>query len=442
MTRFGGEGSLFTRIEVGDHAAVSRQVLESHRNALDRLVNGQEGEDLPRLSGPIADRLRADASLRGRFARPEQNGNGIWVQISPAGEIRQLAVFDHHHPARVLLAKAASGKEVFSGAYDFEFNAAGELSGVRFFSRGGRGPWPYRIQPGDAYFNAFPDAGRYELFSIISKDRPVEVGTARIAGASTELSVSLQRVQGHQRQGLEVRDRAGNILLALTPSQVLASPAQRLFSLFDFSDQHVSEQVRRSEAREIRDLIRELARRPYDDPVRRRAVEEVGSTPVSIISRLLDLMRETHSVEERGLLGEMMAHREIVGFGRRHRMERYWVLDSLSTRSPSEPQDPAPSAVLFYENGVPENGNGSAPPNFPRLMIRSRSGSNANYLATFQESVQQLGRVLREHPEARDNVIQVTLERNNTLYTNDDIYSNYLRDILNVAMEDAPQDLR
>ncbi|HKY63073.1 MAG TPA: biotin carboxylase N-terminal domain-containing protein [bacterium] len=371
------EGTL--HVQVGGAVPPSHEAVELWSRSARDLLSGQA--ETQALSGPIADLLRSHSEIRQAFASAGE-AQGRWIQASNEGEIRQAVLYQNARPRRVLLARSArmpNGQgNVYAEkpvVYDIQIGPDGHVQEVGLHVQNGGGlEQQQRLQTGNNYLGTRSD-GSTDIFTN--------------GQSSTPLALNLRLIPAGNSRGLEIRDRANNILVSLAPDQVMESPAQRLLSLFEFSSNpSVPEHVRRRSQGEINGIIQDLANQASPSPVRLAAMQELGSTPASLVRRLLSLSAENRPAAERQLLDEILARREISGLLQRHRFESY------------EPLSETASLVRFTETGP------DAQP-IPRLMLRVHGQRGEPLAETVAEATRQMGRLELDNPQTRDNVIQV-----------------------------------
>ncbi|HKX13266.1 MAG TPA: biotin carboxylase N-terminal domain-containing protein, partial [bacterium] len=373
-----GEGGVL-HVQVGGAEAPSRQAVELWSRSARELLAGQL-ESHP-LSGPIAELIRGDADLRQALDSAGE-GQGRWVQTTNEGELRQAVLYQNSRPRRVLLTRQArmpngQGNTYVEKpvVYDIQLSPEGSVHEVRLHvqEEGGLSS-NHRLTTGDAYLPTRAD-GSVDIFSN--------------GRSSTPLALNLRLIPAGNSRGLEIRDRAGNILVSLAPDQVMESPAQRLLNLFEFtSTSGVPDHVRRRSESQVNNIIQELAAQSPDNPARQQAIRELGSTPTSLVRRLLRLAGENRPVVERQLLDEILARREISGLLQRHRFESY------------EPLSDTTSLVRFTETGA----DGQP---ISRLMLRVHGQDGSPLTDTIEAAVRQVGQLETANPRTRDNVVQI-----------------------------------
>ncbi|MFO1518297.1 MAG: biotin carboxylase N-terminal domain-containing protein [bacterium] len=433
-TVFSGPEGVPIYLEVGGREAFERERAQAIQDALSRLLQGQESEEGLRLQGPLAEFFRQNPDARsslgygeeqGEEAKqqaPSANNRSVWAQSDANGDLRQVVLFENNRPRRIFLQHQAliSTRETGSPiekqsaretplAYDMAFSASGDvIEKTRVFAlRNGSLEGLTSLKSGDPYFQRSKDGNEMDLFSsprTSGEGEKPPVGASRLV---TFLNVKLTPTRS--QTAVEIRDRQGDILLSVSPDQAMESPAQQILALYELTGRQSPEHIQKRSREQILRIFRNLSGLPLDNPIRQRAVEEIGSTPVSMVARLLDLIRDNPHPGERALLGEMMATREIEGFSRRHELGQYAVLDPIPSqtaklRQATDAQDPPPSAAHFTETR--ENGE-----SFDRRMIRSNASSPTDYLGTLCEAVAQLRRLQEGGPETRDNVIQLIVRR-------------------------------
>ncbi len=376
-----------THFEVGGGEPVSREVADRHAAAFQRLLDGEAPSPDTPLNGAVAELLRQDPGLRAEGTE-EGGRRGLWAQSEASGELRQVALFHNHRPRRILLGRRAlmptgNGGQGYGEqpvVYDIRFNAEGSaVERVDLYHRRDSGLTRLlTVTPGDPYFRAVTEGRDWRLFA---QER-----------ATTPVTLDLRLIPAGAHRGVEIRDRGGNILLSLAPDRVMESPAQRLLSLFEFTGDQVPAHIRQRSEAQIRELMAGMAQTAPGSRGREEFLEALGSTPVSLVRRLLALAGENRSPEERQLIDEAIARREISGFWQRHRFESYRPLDENT------------SLVRFTETAA----DGTS---FPRLMIRVHGDTGLPMEALVPRVLEQLDQARREHPEARDHVIQI-VDRN------------------------------
>ncbi len=388
-------------LEVASYHPIAEGAEARVQEALHRLIDGKESTDPFRLSGPVAELLRNEEGLRQQF-RPNgaANSRASWVQLSPEGILRQAVYFENNVPRRVLVnhrAQLEYDKALAPVAYDIQLPASANEAPRTAL---------YRLFP--AGLELIREAGKFDLNRFV--DNPDGPG------------LNLQVIPLRRQNIVELRDRRSNLMVSISPERIMEHPAQRLLALFELQSRPASEAKRQLADRQIDELIAQLASLPPGHETREETIRELGSTPQSIISKLLNLMNKDRPMAERAFVGMIMAYREIVGHSERHQMEEYRVLEPLNTQAGSHP-DPAPSAVRFSERAL----DGTT---IPRLMIRSRANSSLVVARTLLESIGQLKQLLVEHPERRDNVIQIVMRRPELLelFESPEAISNYLRE--------------
>ncbi len=376
-----------THFEVGGAEPVSRELADRQAAAFQRLLNAGEPPAESPLQGPVAELLRQSPDLRAELTS-EGGRRGLWAQGDASSELRQVALFDNHRPRRLLLSRRVlmpTGERQQVSVeqpivYDIRFNAEGNaVERVDLYHRRKSGlDLLLSVGPGDPYFRAVTEGGQYRLFA---QER-----------ATTPATVDLRLIPAGAHRGVEIRDRAGNILVSLAPERVMESPAQRLLSLFEFTGDSVPAHIRQRSETQIRELMAGMARTAPGSRSCEEFLDALGSTPVSLVRRLLALAGENRGPEERQLIDEAIARREISGFWQRHRFESYRPLDENT------------SLVRFTETSADGTG-------FPRLMIRVHGDTGLPMEALVPRALEQLDQARREHPQARDHVIQI-IDRN------------------------------
>ncbi len=370
-------------LEVGSDQPVPQGTADRQAASLSLLLHDSESSlELP-LSGPVADLLRSDDSLREGILQGSGR-RGVWAQTTQEGELRQVTVFRNHRPERLLLMRTAllpTGRAAQDYAetpvvYDLRFNPeSGGIQNVRLLRPGTGGMQEIlSLSPGNSMFQELNNGSEYQLFS-----QP---------GASSPVALMARLIPAGSHRGIEVRDRRGNILLSLAPEQVLESPAERLLSLFDFTGDQVPPHIRQRSETQIRELIGQIAQAPRDSRARTAFVEALGETPVSLVRRLLRLMGESRTPQERLLLDEILAHREVSGYSRRHRFDAY------------EPLDENASLVRFTQTDVEG-------PATPRLQIRLQVEPGTDAGTWVRRGLQLFEAARSERPEFRDSVLQI-----------------------------------
>ncbi|MCE9626150.1 MAG: hypothetical protein K8R69_11995, partial [Deltaproteobacteria bacterium] len=378
-----GSDGPFLHFEVGGQETIPPARLEQHAAALRLLLHDAESAVEMPLTGPVAEWVRRNPELREEFLR-EAPDRGTWAQTESGGELRQLVMFQNHRPLRILLGRRAmmpTGKGPQSYAeeplvYDLQFNPEGSaLQSVALYAqRDGRMVRIQSLDRGNSLFQASANGLEYQLYSQ--------------KGSSTPAALNLRLIPAGNHRGLEIRDRVGNILLSLSPERVMESPAQRLLSLFEFSEDQVPAHVRQRSETQIRELLGQMSATPRGNGAREEFLTALGRSPVSMVRRLLRLADESRDPAERRLIDEIIARREITGFWHRHRFESYEAVDENT------------SLVRFNETGA----DGTS---FPRLMLRIHSETGLEPGDLVDKALGHLTQAQGEVLEARDHVIQI-----------------------------------
>lgn len=376
-----GDRSTPIHFEVGGRESVSREIRERQAEAFQALLEGRSSEAV--LRGPVADLLGQDSNLRSDLVA-EGGRRGLWAQAEASGELRQIALFQNHRPQRVIFSRrvampTGNGVQGYSErpvVYDIRFNAEGNaVQSVELYSQGEEGlSRLHRLSPADSYFHTLAEGSDYQFFA---NER-----------SATPAALRLRMIPAAAHRGVEIRDRGGNILVSLAPERVMESPSQRLLSLFDFTSDQVPAHIRQASEAQIRQLIGAMAQTPPGSWARDEFSAALGSTPISLVRRLLSLSAENRSPQERQLIDEIIARREISGFWQRHQFESYRALDENT------------SLVRFTETAP----DGTS---FPRLMIRVHGDTGLPVSEWVPNALERLEAARRENPDARDHVIQI-----------------------------------
>lgn len=399
------EGTKPIHVDVASSDPIAEDAPARIQDALQNLLRGSESNGAFRLNGPVAELLRNYESVAGAFRPSSDLATGLWFQIQPDGLIRQAIAFENNDPRRVVFAHEAQlgyRDPVMPVVHDLVLPGR---SGGAFESA------LYRLAP----------EGLQEVFPLNYRDsRRAGEQSFEVHPHSTA-ALKIRLLPMKQQYAVEVRDRRDNLLVSLSAERIMESPAQRLLALFELRRRADADTLRTLAQDEIGDMISRVAALPRDHALRERFLREIGEDPRSVIADLLELMSDLNRpLDQRALLGEAMARREIVGFSRRHQILSYDLLEPIFPPIAGERSGPPPSGVRFVE---------SAPGGelVNRLMVRSWAPSPFDYVRPLEEAVAQLRVLQAAHPESRDNVLQVVVERPETI-ASDDVFSNHLLD--------------
>ncbi len=424
-------------LEIGSDHPISAETGEGIGAEFSALLRG-ETAPLKHLKGPIVERLQTDEPFRASLATShtvDRSLQRLWVQVNPEGHLLQLAAFENGQPTRLLLADDAPLAHLPTGSaspayYDFAFTREGDqfIPALHYYSHG-QAPVELSLSAQTS------KKQRGQLFQIPHDDAEGNRFTLELIPAVGQTL-------------LQVRDKRGNLFFSLVPHEANVHPEITYAQLIDRPPHDLPEYVRERVLARNNPLLSGIAELPSNAPARARFIEEMGSLPRSLISRLLEMVQETRTESERTLLDEVIVRRKLreKRQGEEHQASREVV--------GYQRIDPRTSLTFFAEeNGHPQE------PKKGRLMLHrwSLEGSCEKDLLEAAEIVRRNSRVGHEQ-----NVIELVVKRPydsktggllsdeatsdflataaNAVFTNDLVAATYLKRVTFTVIDPASKE--
>ncbi len=239
--------------------------------AMERLARGEESGDVFQIKGPVADLLRDDLSLYQEIFLGAPESRRVWAQTDGAGSLERLVLFEDDVARRVLIHHQVPwlNQERFASerpgsihptplqhvVYDLTLPQQGLQPRVRLFLS--EGPGMLR-----EHLDLSPDFSQgpgQEYASFVQTQK--EAGLVQIF-PRTPLGLRISQAGLTAESALEIRDREGNILVQLSPSEVIRDQGERFVGLIELARSGIPRHHRQRVREQMLEILEEISLLP------------------------------------------------------------------------------------------------------------------------------------------------------------------------------------